>query len=182
MCANAYANPAAIRRLTAVPSQAARDFAPRPYDSGIITSITANAPTIATANGDEPCRIAGTTNLITIIRVAGPRRAGRHGVLVDADPVALRNVQRTHGSDRREQCSVPLLRSVEDPDLCDPADVGCRERAGHALDLLGDRSDGPDRAELPGTADPPVRPQECEADHRRNREDDNGQYERIDEV
>jgi hypothetical protein len=53
-----------------VPTQAAIAFAPRPYERGIITSITANAPTTATASGEEPSRIAGTTNSTTTTRLA----------------------------------------------------------------------------------------------------------------
>src|SRR2546425_4028631 len=44
-----------------VPSQADIIFAPSPYESGIVTSITAKAPTIATSSGGRPCRIAGIT-------------------------------------------------------------------------------------------------------------------------
>ena len=53
-----------------VPSSAARVFGPRPCASGIVISATASAPTIATASGDLPSRIAGTTNSSTSARLA----------------------------------------------------------------------------------------------------------------
>ncbi len=64
----ASASPAVRSRLAAVPSIAARLFAPSPCASGIVTSITASDPATATANGDSPERIAGTMKPTMIAR------------------------------------------------------------------------------------------------------------------
>jgi hypothetical protein len=56
-------------RLPAVPRTAASVFGPQPWASGIVISITASEPTIATASGDFPSRIEGTTKNSTSRRL-----------------------------------------------------------------------------------------------------------------
>ena len=52
-----------------MPRIAARLLACRPWASGIVTSAIASEPTIATATGAFPSRIAGTTNTTTTTRL-----------------------------------------------------------------------------------------------------------------
>ena len=55
----ASASTATRTRLTVVPSIAARLFGPSPCASEIVSNMTASEPTMATASGDVPSRIAG---------------------------------------------------------------------------------------------------------------------------
>ncbi len=64
------ASTSVIARAAAVPRQAAMALGPRPWVSGIVTSITARAPTVATATGSPPSRIAGTMKRTTMARLA----------------------------------------------------------------------------------------------------------------
>jgi hypothetical protein len=94
---NAYASPAARRRLIPVPSHAASDLAPSPYERGIITSITANAPTTATARDDRPCRIAATMNCTTMTRLAMSPTSARKPC------IRPRREQEHHEGDRKPE-------------------------------------------------------------------------------
>src|SRR5919106_3249838 len=65
-------------RQTAVPRAAAIVFGPIPCASAMVTSMTASAPTTATASGERPSRMAGTTKSRTTARLrASPARARR---------------------------------------------------------------------------------------------------------
>ena len=66
---NSTASSAVRIRLAAVPSRAARLFAPRPWASGMVVRATAIDPTTATSSAGFPSSIAGTTNSSTIARL-----------------------------------------------------------------------------------------------------------------
>ena len=63
------ASSSVITSAAAVPRHAATDFGPSPCASGIVSSMMASAPIVATASGDEPSRIAGTTKSTTTARL-----------------------------------------------------------------------------------------------------------------
>ena len=92
--------------------------------------------------------------------------ACRGGVLVDANPVSLRDVERSDRRDGGELASLALSRAVEDLDLDDPAGVRRGQAARAGRHVFGDGSDRPDRPELPGAAELAVRPEDGQADDR----------------
>ena len=69
MSVNRTARPTVTTSATAVPRIAARLFGPAPWASRIVASITATAPTIATASVLSPLRIAGTMKPSTTARL-----------------------------------------------------------------------------------------------------------------
>src|SRR5207302_1287632 len=90
-----------------------------------------------------------------------PRRrsaAGRGGVLVDANPIPLRDVERADRGDGGELASLSFLRAVEDLDLNNATRVGSGQPARVRRDSLGHSSDRSDRPELAGAAQLAVRP------------------------
>lgn len=93
---NTSARSAVSSRLPAVPSNAATLFAPQPCASGIVVSAIASAPTLATARGGLPSRIAGTTNSSTsatlITRLASestPRQRAKTSTIRTKTPARI---------------------------------------------------------------------------------------------
>jgi hypothetical protein len=100
---------------------------------------------------------------------AAARRRARPGwqrVLVDANPVALRDVQRADRSDCRQEGSSSLVRAAQELGVDDPARVGCGQLAGNRFDTLGHSADRVNRAEAAGLLEAPVWPQEDDSHER----------------
>ena len=71
------ASTSVIASATVVPRQAAIVFGPSPCASGIVISMIARDPMVATATGSLPSRIAGTTKNTTSARLAARPASAR---------------------------------------------------------------------------------------------------------
>jgi hypothetical protein len=94
-----------IASAAAVPRQAAIAFGPRPCASGIVTSMIARAPTVATATGEVPSRIAGTTNSTTTARLAASPTSARSPCQRALAITRTANAAVSHRSDERRSKS-----------------------------------------------------------------------------